>query len=93
MTDFRGVAGGNVIIPPCIRGMKKKTKNAGGQNQFQANQMRIDRFHCNYCPARTKPIKTQKRDRWDAEGITGKMPVPNSKGITGKMCHIKPEGP
>src|SRR5258705_2724825 len=26
LNGFRGVAGGNVVIPPCIRGMKKKTK-------------------------------------------------------------------
>jgi len=72
---------------------EKQNQKRPGQNQIRSNQMRIDRFHSNYCPARTKPIKTQKADRWDAEGITGKMPVPNSKGITGKMCHIKPEGP
>ena len=28
LNGFRGVAGGNVVIPPCIRGMKNKTKNA-----------------------------------------------------------------
>src|SRR5438067_2458746 len=42
LDGFRGVAGGNVIIPPCIGGMKNKTKDAPGQN-IQQNIASFDR--------------------------------------------------